>query len=228
VDLEGQLSNPDKALTALVTQGLEAKSGARQVSRTPQKRSAASARSRPSEELGHYSNPATEPTSRSRRAGVAPPAAPHPTQRRLRTADVDVDVDVDALVARYHAGETINELAGRFGINRTTVIAHLNRQAVPRRIIAEQWDHDTLTNAARLYTTADTRVLRRLLALAEQFGDNNGTVIPLTQDDLASMAGTTRPTANRVLKKAEADGVLRLSRGRMEILDTDQLARRAR
>jgi CRP/FNR family cyclic AMP-dependent transcriptional regulator len=78
------------------------------------------------------------------------------------------------------------------------------------------------------FVPADTRVLRRLLAVAEQFGDNDGTVIALTQDDLASMAGTTRPTANRVLKKAEADGLLRLARGRIEILDTDQLARRAR
>ena len=69
-------------------------------------------------------------------------------------------------------------------------------------------------------------MLRRLLAVAHQFGEG-GTVVTLTQDDLASMAGTTRPTANRVLKRAEADGLLRLSRGRIEILDADQLARRA-
>jgi CRP/FNR family cyclic AMP-dependent transcriptional regulator len=79
-----------------------------------------------------------------------------------------------------------------------------------------------------MFVPADTRVLRRLLAVATQFGEDDGTVIALTQDDLASMAGTTRPTANRVLKRAEADGLLRLTRGRIEILDTDQLARRAR
>jgi CRP/FNR family transcriptional regulator, cyclic AMP receptor protein len=79
-----------------------------------------------------------------------------------------------------------------------------------------------------MFVPADTRVLRRLLVLAEQFRDDGGTVIPLTQDDIASLAGTTRPTANRVLKKAEADGLLRLARGRIEILDADRLARRAR
>ena len=53
-------------------------------------------------------------------------------------------------------------------------------------------------------------------------------MIPLTQEDLASMAGTSRPTANRVLKAAEADGVLVISRGRVEILDAAGLTRRAR
>jgi CRP/FNR family cyclic AMP-dependent transcriptional regulator len=79
-----------------------------------------------------------------------------------------------------------------------------------------------------MFVPADTRVLRRLLAVAQQFGENEGTVITLTQDDLASMAGTTRPTANRVLKRAEADGLLRLGRGRIEILDAARLAHRAR
>jgi CRP/FNR family cyclic AMP-dependent transcriptional regulator len=79
-----------------------------------------------------------------------------------------------------------------------------------------------------MFVPADTRVLRRLLAVAGQIGTENGTVVALTQDDLASLAGTTRPTANRVLKKAEARGLLRLTRGRVEILELEQLARYAR
>jgi CRP/FNR family cyclic AMP-dependent transcriptional regulator len=79
-----------------------------------------------------------------------------------------------------------------------------------------------------MFVPADTRVLRRLIAVVDQLGEKHGTVIALTQDDLASMAGTTRPTANRVLKRAEADGLLRLGRGRIEILDADRLAHRAR
>jgi CRP/FNR family cyclic AMP-dependent transcriptional regulator len=79
-----------------------------------------------------------------------------------------------------------------------------------------------------MFVPADTRVLRRLLEVAQQFGEHGGTVIALTQDDLASMAGTTRPTANRVLKRAETDGLLRLGRGRIEIIDADRLTKRAR
>jgi len=41
-------------------------------------------------------------------------------------------------------------------------------------------------------------------------------------------AGTTRPTANRVLKDAESEGLIALARGRVDVLDRAGLARRAR
>jgi CRP-like cAMP-binding protein len=83
-----------------------------------------------------------------------------------------------------------------------------------------------LTNllAEALYESAETRVLRRLLDLDAIY---DGT-IPLTQDNLASMAGTTRPTANGVLQRLVSDGVLRLGRGKLEVLDRAALATRAR
>lgn len=80
-----------------------------------------------------------------------------------------------------------------------------------------------------MYVPADTRVLRRLIDLALIYGGGDaGTVITLTQDDLAGLAGTTRPTVNRVLKQAEAKGLVALSRGRTEIVDPDGLLARAR
>jgi CRP-like cAMP-binding protein len=80
-----------------------------------------------------------------------------------------------------------------------------------------------------LYIPADKRVLRRLLGLAGQYGDGSaGTVVPFTQEDLATMAGTTRPTANRILNDAETAGLVRIGRARIEILDPERLARSAR
>lgn len=83
--------------------------------------------------------------------------------------------------------------------------------------------------AEALYVPVETRVYRRLVDLATAFasGDQLPT-IPLTQDDVASMAGTTRPSANKVLRAAHEEGVLRLSRGSIEILDPALLAKRAR
>ena len=52
-------------------------------------------------------------------------------------------------------------------------------------------------------------------------------LIPLTQEELAQLAGTTRPTANRVLRAAETAGVLKVARGRIEVLDAAAVARRA-
>ena len=80
-----------------------------------------------------------------------------------------------------------------------------------------------------LYVPAEIRLHRRLVELAESFARPDGScVIPLTQEDLASMAGTSRPTANRLLKAAEARGLLVIGRGRVEILDRAGLAHHAR
>jgi CRP/FNR family transcriptional regulator, cyclic AMP receptor protein len=80
-----------------------------------------------------------------------------------------------------------------------------------------------------LYVPADKRVLRRLLGLAEQYGGGRaGTVVPFTQEDLATMAGTTRPTVNRILHDAETAGVIKVSRGRVEIVDPAGLTHSAR
>jgi CRP-like cAMP-binding protein len=51
--------------------------------------------------------------------------------------------------------------------------------------------------------------------------------LTLRQDDLASIAGTTRPTANRVLKQLETAGIVRLARGQIVVTDVDLLRRHA-
>ena len=51
-------------------------------------------------------------------------------------------------------------------------------------------------------------------------------VVPITQDDLAGMAGTTRPTTNQVLQRLADEGVLSLGRGRIELRDVPALRRR--
>ena len=81
---------------------------------------------------------------------------------------------------------------------------------------------DALVEA--MYTPVEPRLLRRLLQSASLW---DGSHVPLTQEDLAGLAGTTRPTANKVLRDAEAHGLIRVGRGRVEILDAAQLARRA-
>lgn len=80
-----------------------------------------------------------------------------------------------------------------------------------------------------LYLPADRRVLRRLAELAEIYAPGAGeAVIPLRQEDLAGLAGTSRATVNRVLRDEEGRGTVRLSRGRTVVLDREALARRAR
>lgn len=80
-----------------------------------------------------------------------------------------------------------------------------------------------------LFVPVERRVLRRLLTLCDVYeGAGEEIDIPLTQEDLASLAGTSRATANRVLRQLEDDKVVSLARNRIRILDQAQVARRAR
>jgi CRP-like cAMP-binding protein len=79
-----------------------------------------------------------------------------------------------------------------------------------------------------LYVPAERRVLRRLLDLCQMYGgDGQHIVIPVTQETLASLAGTTRPTANQVLGRLAARQLVEVSRGQIAVLDRAELHRRA-
>ena len=75
---------------------------------------------------------------------------------------------------------------------------------------------------------AEARVARRVLELGRVYGGTPPIVIPLIQEDVAALAGTSRATVNRVLRDAEARGLVELGRGRTVLLDPDGLARLAR
>ncbi len=86
---------------------------------------------------------------------------------------------------------------------------------------------DHLVDALHLST--DERIVRRLLEVCERYGGPNSgrVVVPLTQDAIGDLAGAARPTTNRVLRRLEADGILALHRGSIEVLDRAALTRRA-
>jgi CRP-like cAMP-binding protein len=78
------------------------------------------------------------------------------------------------------------------------------------------------------YLPADRRVLRRVFELAQLYGQGaSEVVVPLTQEEIAELAGTSRATVNRVLREAERRGAVELRRGRTAVLDLGELVRRA-
>ena len=82
--------------------------------------------------------------------------------------------------------------------------------------------NDALVEA--LYLPVEHRVRRRLLDLVRVY---DGGAIPLTQTEVAELAGTTRATANQILRNEENEGVVRLERGRIVVVDPAALERRA-
>lgn len=71
-----------------------------------------------------------------------------------------------------------------------------------------------------LYVPVDRRLYRRLVDLAELYADGSSrATIPLTQEEIAQLVGTTRPTVNQHLRSAAARGVLQIRRGAIDVLD---------
>ena len=81
-----------------------------------------------------------------------------------------------------------------------------------------------------LYVSAELRVLRRLSEVVALFGSgaDGDIVVPLTQEELATLAGTSRATVNATLGDAQRRGILELGRGKVHVRDVDALAARAR
>jgi CRP/FNR family transcriptional regulator, cyclic AMP receptor protein len=76
---------------------------------------------------------------------------------------------------------------------------------------------DAVTEA--YYLPAEARVLRRLADLAELYGG----VVPLPQEELAELAGTSRATVNRVLRAQEKRGTVELGRSKTIVLEPERL-----
>lgn len=80
-----------------------------------------------------------------------------------------------------------------------------------------------LTDA--MFAPVESRVLRRVVELGDQLPEGGPIEITLSQDELASMTGSTRSTVNRALRRAEAEGILTVRR-RSIVVDDLELLRR--
>jgi CRP/FNR family transcriptional regulator, cyclic AMP receptor protein len=130
-----------------------------------------------------------------------------------------------ATVAALDAGETLT--LGRADFARLRD-AHPGTDRLLVDALAAQVCRTSAALLEALYHRAETRVLRRLVAAAGLWDAlRPGGVLPLTQDDLAGLAGTTRPTVNKVMREAEQAGLIATRRGRIEILDPVALEQRA-
>jgi CRP/FNR family transcriptional regulator, cyclic AMP receptor protein len=127
-----------------------------------------------------------------------------------------------ATVAALEPGETRSIFRDDFALLQRS---HPGVKDVLLRLLAEQLRRASDRIVEAHYVDADTRVRRRLCELAETYEDG---VVPLTQEDLAAMAGTSRATVNRVLRDEAQRGTIEHGRGRVAILDVEDLDGRCR
>ena len=132
------------------------------------------------------------------------------------------DARRSATVEALEAGETRSVFRDDFARLQRE---HPGVKDVLLRLLADQLRRATDRVVEAHYVDAETRVRRRLVELAAMYDDG---VVPLTQEDIAAMAGTSRATVNRVLREEEQLGSVALARGRTSVLDGDALERRCR
>jgi CRP-like cAMP-binding protein len=99
-----------------------------------------------------------------------------------------------ATVAAFEEGETRSVLRDHFlRLERD----HPEVKDVLLRLLADQLRRASDRIVEAHYVDADTRVRRRLLELVDTYATGAGAVVvPLTQEDVAAMAGTSRATVN--------------------------------
>jgi CRP-like cAMP-binding protein len=127
-----------------------------------------------------------------------------------------------ASVAALEDGETRSVFRDDFA---RLQISHPGVKDVLLRLLAEQLRRASNRIVEAHYVDAETRVRRRVSELAKIYPSG---AVPLTQEDLAAMAGTSRATVNRVLREEEKRGAVALQRGRTTVLDLAALDGRCR
>jgi CRP/FNR family cyclic AMP-dependent transcriptional regulator len=163
---------------------------------------------------------------------------------RITTATGDV-----VALAIHGPGDTFGELAVVTAAERTATVTALEpgetlvvRGSELRRLAREHASVDEVLvrvlaehvaflseRLVEAYTVdAEARVARRVLELGRVYGEKPPVVIPLIQEDLAALAGTSRATVNRVLREAERRGLVEVGRGKTVLVDPDGFARLAR
>ena len=141
MDLWERLSNPDDAVETLAGQGL---SGAGRVPSSLSER-------------------VSRPAERDRQDPSSPLS--NPVQRRLPATDID------ALIRVYRDGSSIDALARRYEIHRTTVIHHLDQAGVAGRRVSRKMTDESVAAAAARYEQGAS-----LAAVANEFGVHHRTL----------------------------------------------------
>lgn len=168
---------------------------------------------------------------------------------RLKVVTTSADGD-EVLFAILDEGEVVGELPMLTGGRRTASVVALEPSellALARRdflrflreqpecaielmvVLAERLVRISEFAEDALFLSLPARLAKKLLHLAERYGaeDADGTRIDLrlSQGELADLVGTTRESVNKQIRAWSEQGVVRMARGEVMILDRERLER---
>jgi len=132
-----------------------------------------------------------------------------------RNATIQAVDDVRALIVRHD----------RFSV---FLDSHQGAGHAYRRVVTQKWNDTDAMLRRRAGTSGAHRLAALLIDLAEQHGrEVNGTIHlmtpPLSQEELASLAGTSRATVTRAFGSWRKRGLIRTGQRRIAIIDLSSL-----
>ena len=133
---------------------------------------------------------------------------------------VEPDAKRSTTVVALEAGETYSVGRDEFNALRER---YPSVNDVLVRLLARRLRRQGDLLSEALFVPAESRVLRRVRELAQLYGGE----IPLTQEEIAGLAGTSRATVNRVLRAEAKRGTVEQRRGKTRVVDPGALERRS-
>lgn len=102
---------------------------------------------------------------------------------------------------------------------QSLAVAHYTNDLMASRLSDIMWLLDQILNQKN-----DSRLAALLI---EEYSDAGGGILTVTHEELARHLGSAREVITRLLKYFSQEGLIRLSRGRIEILDMQRLSEKA-
>jgi CRP/FNR family cyclic AMP-dependent transcriptional regulator len=125
--------------------------------------------------------------------------------------------------------ETVKALIARHDSFNSFLDSHPRAARVYRRVVTQKWNDTDATLRRRAGTSGAQRLADLLLDLAERYGravdGSVDLVTPLSQEELASLAGTSRATVTRAFSNWRMRGLIRTAQHRITITDPKGLRR---
>jgi CRP/FNR family transcriptional regulator, cyclic AMP receptor protein len=158
----------------------------------------------------------------------------------------------ETVLALRGAGDLVGETAGETTGHRNATIrtiaaahalivgfnqfssfldTHRGGSQAYRRVMTHRWSDADTTLRIRTVTSGAQRLAELLLRLAERFGHHEDGVIemalPVSQEELASLAGTSRATVARAFNNWRKRGLIRTGQRYITLIDVPGLRRAA-
>jgi CRP/FNR family transcriptional regulator, cyclic AMP receptor protein len=133
--------------------------------------------------------------------------------------------------ATIQAIETVKALIVRHDSFNSFLDSHPRAARTFRRVVTQKWNDTDAALRRRAETSGAQRLANLVLDLAERYGravdSSVELVTPLSQEELASLAGTSRATVTRAFSNWRMRGLVRTAQHRITITDPKGLRRLA-